>query len=118
MEVARIPDVSALGPPVVVLAHLSGSRRGQSDRISGDTLLVGTAPESHVRLAADHDPAPGPVHAVLRRRGLTYEIEAAAKQKVWVNGEPIEKMVLASSDRLLSSAARTWVFQRRPAWRS
>ncbi len=88
------------GAPVAVLAHLSGSRRGQTNRISGETLLVGTAAESQVLLPIDHDPAPGALHAVLRSQGLTYEIEAAAGHRVWVNGEPVQREVLASGDVL------------------
>jgi len=75
-----------------MLAQLSGSRRGKSDRISGETLLVGTAAESDVRLPADHLSSPGSIHAVLRSRGVTYEIEAAPGQSVWVNGEPVLNM--------------------------
>lgn len=93
-------DPSEAGKPVAMLAQLSGSRRGKSDRISGETLLVGTAAESDVRLPADHLPSPGSIHAVLRSRGVTYEIEAAPGQSVWVNGEPVERMLLASGDLL------------------
>ncbi len=93
-------DPSEVGKPVAMLAQLSGSRRGKSDRISGETLLVGTAAESDVRLPADHLPSPGSIHAVLRSRGVTYEIEAAAGQSVWVNGEPVGRMLLASGDLL------------------
>ncbi len=100
METANTFDASGVGRPVAMLAQLSGSRRGRSDRISGETLLVGTSGESDVRLPTDHDPPPGPIHAVLRSRGVTYEIEAAAGQSLWVNGESVEKILLASGDLL------------------
>lgn len=100
METANTYDPSGVSRPVAMLAQLSGSRRGHSDRISGETLLVGTAAESDVRLPADHDPPPAPIHAVLRSRGVTYEIEAAAGHSVWVNGESVERMLLASGDLL------------------
>ncbi len=100
METASPYDVTGMEVPVAMLAHLSGSQRGRSNRISGETLLVGTSAESHVRLPADNDPPPGPIHAVLRSRGLTYEIEAAAGQSVWVNGQLVERILLASGDLL------------------
>ncbi|GMR12011.1 MAG: hypothetical protein BMS9Abin29_0198 [Gemmatimonadota bacterium] len=100
METASSNDATGMGMPVAMLAHLSGSQRGQSDRISGETILVGTSAEAQVWLSADNDPPPGAIHAVLRRRGLTYEIEAGAGQSVWVNGQSVEGILLASGDLL------------------
>jgi len=100
VETASTYEVTGMGAPVAMLAHLSGTQRGRSDRISRETLLIGTGAEAHVRLPADHDPPPGPIHAVLRSRGLTYEIEAAAGQNIWVNGQSVERMLLASGDLL------------------
>jgi len=84
--------------PVVVF--LSGSRRGDSITLSGDTLSVGTDSGSDVPLPLDTAPLPLPTHATLERRGHSYEVVAAPGAEVWANGELVERLVLASGDVL------------------
>lgn len=81
-----------------VLVHLSGFRRGSSEPLVGDELRVGGAPEAEIQLAGLAGWSPAENHAVLRRRGETFELEAAEGQRVWVNGEAADRMVLASGD--------------------
>ena len=86
--------------PIPAVVFLSGSRRGETLRLKGDTLRVGTDPDSEIRIPADTEPIPLPHHATLRRRGHSYEINSAPGARVWVNGELLERLVLASGDVL------------------
>jgi S1-C subfamily serine protease len=84
--------------PVAVFVHLSGDRRGTTQRLSGDTLTIGTAPWASVVLPPDPGPGPEPIHATLHLRGDTYELVATAEADVWVNGQLVDTLVLASGD--------------------
>ncbi|MFC1661096.1 trypsin-like peptidase domain-containing protein [Gemmatimonadota bacterium] len=84
--------------PVAVFVHLSGDRRGTTQRLSGDTLTIGTAPWASVVLPPDPGPGPEPIHATLHCRGDTYELVATANADVWVNGRLVDTLVLASGD--------------------
>ncbi len=86
--------------PIPAVVFLSGSRRGETLRLEGDTLRVGTDPDSEIRIPADTEPIPLPHHATLQRRGHSYEINSAPGARVWVNGELLERLVLASGDVL------------------
>ncbi|MGD2067928.1 MAG: trypsin-like peptidase domain-containing protein [Gemmatimonadota bacterium] len=86
--------------PVAVFVHLSGDRRGTTERLSGDLITIGTAPWAHVVLPPDPGPGPEPIHATLHCRGLTYELVATANADVWVNGQLVDTLVLASGDLL------------------
>lgn len=85
--------------PVPVIVHLSGARRGTTQRLRSDTLRIGTGPEVEVHVA--HEPAVASRHATLVRRDNTYEIEAEPDRPIWVNGEAVEdRQRLASGDVL------------------
>lgn len=85
--------------PVVV--YLSGRRRGITQRLSGDTLRIGSAPAAEIRLDAGPYPEVGSVHAVLHRSGASYELEVRPEHLVWVNGEKInDHRFLQSGDVL------------------
>lgn len=84
--------------PVAVFVHLSGDRRGKTQRLSGDTLTIGTASWASVVLPPDPGPGPEPIHATLHCRGDTYELVATANADVWVNGRLVDTLVLASGD--------------------
>ena len=86
--------------PIPAVVFLSGSRRGETLRLRGDTLRVGTDPDCEVRIPADTEPMPLPHHATLERRGQSYEIISAPGARIWVNGELLERLVLASGDVL------------------
>ncbi len=88
------PERSA--DPIPVIAHLSGARRGTSERLGGTVAWLvrkddGTA-------SATIDAMPSAYDAELRRRGLSYELTARAGREIWVNGERTEHLVLASGD--------------------
>ena len=84
--------------PVPVIVHLSGARRGTTQRLRGDTLRIGTGPEVEIHVA--HEPAVASRHATLVRREDTYQLETEPDKPVWVNGQPAEHRALASGDVL------------------
>lgn len=94
--------IDAAGEPVApirVIVHLSGSRRGTTQRLRGDDdLRLGKSPE--VEIAVSPEPQVADHHATLHRQGLTYELVAEPGEKIWVNGAPVERHTLASGDLL------------------
>jgi S1-C subfamily serine protease len=95
---AEASAAALLDDPIPVLVFLSGSRRGTLVRLGGEHLHIGTDPEADIRIPMDTAPLPRPWHAVLMRRGDTYEIFAEEGADVWVNGEQVDQLVLASGD--------------------
>lgn len=91
---SRDPD------PTLVMVHLSGAHRGRTNVLMGDEVGIGTAPNALVHLSDRDRPRPGVRHATLKRRGRTYELLATPAHEVWVNGERVESLVLASGDVL------------------
>jgi serine protease Do len=89
-----------LDPLIPVLMFLSGSRRGHTMRLRGERASVGSDPACDVPLPGDTEPLPLPYHATLERRGQSYEVVAAPDAEVWVNGERVDRLVLASGDVL------------------
>jgi S1-C subfamily serine protease len=65
-----------------VLVHLAGERRGTTEPLSGDHVAIGGGGN------------------FLRKRGQTYELHAGTGGTVFVNGEAVETLVLASGDVL------------------
>lgn len=94
----REATATAVPRPVAVFVHLSGDRRGTTQRLSGEVLTIGTAPWADVVLPPDPGPGPEPIHATLHHRGDTYELVATANSDVWVNGQLVDTLVLASGD--------------------
>ncbi len=88
------------GTPIPVVVHLSRDRRGTTQRLVGEALRIGTSSEAEIRLPNEGAVGVGGYHATLTRRGQTYELETAPGRKVWVNGDPTERLVLASGDLL------------------
>lgn len=97
-QAAEASAATALDHPIPVIVFLSGSRRGTTLRLAGDHLHIGTDPEAEIRVPMDTAPLPQPWHAVLMRRGGTYEVFAEEGADVWVNGERVDHLVLASGD--------------------
>jgi S1-C subfamily serine protease len=71
-----------------------------------DTYKIGTGEEAEIRFSAE-DLTPGlsdvpgsGFHAVLERRGGTYELRPALQADVWVNGRRTERRLLESGDVL------------------
>ena len=85
---------------IPVVSFLAGSRRGDTLRLGGASLTIGTDVTSDIRLPDDTEPLPLGHHATLVRRGRTYQIVAAPGAGVWVNGEQVSELVLASGDVL------------------
>ncbi|NNG15760.1 MAG: trypsin-like serine protease [Gemmatimonadales bacterium] len=81
---------------IPVIAHLSGARRGTSERLSGAVVWLVLGDQSTVYATSDE--APSSYDAELSRRGQSYELTAVAGREIWVNGERTERLVLASGD--------------------
>ena len=81
---------------IAVIAHLSGPRRGTSERLRGAVAWLVLKDQNTVH--ATFDAAPSSYDAELSRRGQSYELAASAGQDIWVNGERAERLVLASGD--------------------
>lgn len=86
--------------PTPVLVHLSGPRRGEAVTLTGDEIRVSADAWAIDRPAADVEAPPTSHHAVLTRRGASYELTAEPGRSVWVNGERVDRLVLASGDVL------------------
>ncbi len=86
--------------PIPGLFHLTGSRRGTTEALIEDTVRIGTASDADIHVPADRERAVASHHATLHRRGQTYQLRAEPGRAVWVNGEPVDEMVLASGDVL------------------
>jgi S1-C subfamily serine protease len=85
--------------PIPLFVHLTGRRRGATDRPRGDYLRIGTFPGAEIELAATGE-VPPEEYAVLRRQGDLYEIDVAKGKEVFVNGDPVDRRVLATGDVL------------------
>jgi S1-C subfamily serine protease len=83
---------------IAVIAHLSGARRGTSERLRGAVVWLVLSDQSTVY--ATSDAVPSSYEAELSRRGQSYELTAVAGREIWVNGERTERLVLASGDVL------------------
>jgi serine protease Do len=91
--------VAPARPPTAVIIHLSGAHRGATVRLRGERLRVGTGRDAELRVSELDFAAPADGHcATLEQRGASYEIVPQPDCPVWVNGERIERLVLASGD--------------------
>ena len=93
-------DVDSAHAAIAVMVHLSGSRRGTSERLSGDSLRIGTGSDATIHFLADREPSVSSHHATLHRQDHSYELMVEVGEKVWVNGERAERVALASGDLL------------------
>ncbi len=81
-----------------MIVHLSGGRRGTTERQSGDTLRIGTSPEAEIWIPPQAGSPLAVHHATIHLRGSTHELEAEPGHAVWVNGSPVERQPLSSGD--------------------
>jgi S1-C subfamily serine protease len=84
--------------PVAVLIHLSGPRRGASQRLEGEMLRLGAGGQVEVRVSPE--PMVAEHHATLRREQSSYLVTVEPDRQLWVNGEPVRQRLLASGDVL------------------
>jgi hypothetical protein len=87
------------------LVFLSGARRGATEFLTEETVQIRVSGEGDAQLVGigpgkpSADLAAGFGHPVtLARRGSTYELRSTPGSRVWVNGDPVESLVLASGD--------------------
>lgn len=88
----------SLGDATYVLVHLSGVRRGSTDCLLGDAVTVGSGAAADIQARTTVDPGTPMILASLHRRGDSYQVVAAPGQGLWVNGDQVDSLVLASGD--------------------
>ena len=83
--------------PYPALVHLSGRQRGTTQLLLGNPLSITAAANRQVTVVAGAT-GEASVLAVLERRGASYELQADPGVEIWVNGEQVDNLVLASGD--------------------
>ncbi len=86
-------------PPTAVMVHLSGPRRGRTQRLSRDTLRVNPAAAGGVAIVGpDEPPGTGARIATLHPSGASFELVVESDRPVWINGDRRGARVLESDD--------------------
>ncbi|MDH3496693.1 MAG: trypsin-like peptidase domain-containing protein, partial [Gemmatimonadota bacterium] len=85
---------------VPVVTFLSGRRRGDTQRLTGEYLRIGTFPGAEIRLSTGPGEVPPEEYGLVRQQGGLYELDVAPGKEVFVNGDPVDRRVLASGDVL------------------
>jgi len=85
--------------PDAALVHLSGGRRGATEFIPGDRIVLSPASDGGIELSTSDETPPQSL-AVLERRGHTFGLTVTPGAEVWINGERLDELVLASGDVL------------------
>lgn len=80
------------------LVHLAGGRRGVTEQLQLDRVTIGSDTDAVIRVPGRAGSTPAGHHATLTRRGSTYEVTVVPDHEVWVNGEQVDHLVLASGD--------------------
>ena len=81
------------------IVHLSGRQRGTTEFLAGDHIVITSPPGGDVQISSTGEQSPATL-ATLDRRGHTFRLTVTPGADVWINGEQIEEMVLASGDVL------------------
>ncbi len=82
---------------IAAIVHLSGPRRGQTEKLSGKTLWIESI-DNGIKFIEPDESAPDNLVAVLHRSRESYEIETRAEHAIWINGEKTKNQLLASGD--------------------
>ena len=85
---------------IPVIVHISGIRRGTTERLSGKVVRIDPGPDGSITLLPPDESTSSEHYATLHASGSTYELAVAPGQTIWVNGEKVENHVLASGDLL------------------
>jgi len=84
--------------PVAAILHLSGPKRGRTDRLSGDTLHLEPIKRAGATIVPAARSRGAPRIATLQRSGESYVLLADPQREIWVNGEPVRERRLQSGD--------------------
>jgi len=86
--------------PYPALVYLSGRQRGTTQLLLGDRLSVLATADRQVSVVAGTTGAADATSllATLERRGASFELLAQPGVEIWVNGEQVDGLVLASGD--------------------
>ncbi len=80
-----------------VLVHIKGSRRGKTEVLDKNKMVVGTDPTSTLRFDPDMETTIGPQHAEIEWRECEYVLRDLGKG-TFVNDEQVEEVVLQDGD--------------------
>jgi hypothetical protein len=95
-EAAVLEDVGVKGPALVVRS--GGGRAGETFPLEGERTMIGRSPDCEIFL---DDVTVSRKHAVLQRRGNTFEIEdLGSLNGTFVNRRRVEKGELTHNDEL------------------
>lgn len=83
---------------MAAVLHLSGPKRGRTDRLSGDMLLLEQIARAGVSIVPPGRSRGASCAASLRRSRASYELVADPKHQVWVNGARVRQRQLQSGD--------------------
>jgi len=103
--------IGETAPPDAALVHLSGRRRGTTEFLSEDRVVITSAPDGGVDLTTSVDSSPGSL-ATLERRGHTFALTTSPGSEVWINGEKIDELEARAGarERIIATASRSVVF--------
>ena len=99
VELTKSTQESSSRAPVPTLVHISGQRRGTTERLPDATVRIDPAPSGIALVEADESEA-SQHFATLHPNGQTYELAVAPHQTIWVNGELVQNKILKSGDLL------------------
>lgn len=97
MTTARRTDDVTMVPAIV---YLSGRRRGTTVWPVGDYLRIGTFADAEIPLARTAGEVPAEEYGILRRFDQSYELDVAPGKELLVNGELVDRRLLAAGDGL------------------
>ena len=97
--------------PDAAIIHLSGRRRGATDFLSGNHVVLAAAADGIVEISSSSSPD-SRLLAILDRRGHTYRLTATPGAEVWINGERLDELeaLAGARERVIASASRSVVF--------
>lgn len=85
---------------IPVMVHISGIRRGTTERLSGKVVRISPGADGSIALLPPDESTDPEYYATLHSARPTYELAVAPGHTIWVNGEKVESQLLASGDLL------------------
>lgn len=90
--------MSEAAKPVAAMLHLSGPRRGRTDRLAADTLHVEPIARGGAAIVPAARSRGASRIASLQRSGESYALLTDPQREIWVNGERVRERRLQSGD--------------------
>jgi serine protease Do len=83
---------------VPVIVHLSGPKRGTTQRLRGTHLRIGPTAEFEIPVTQNSGPPVGSPHATLELSDSGYTLKVSGEHQIWVNGTPTREHLLSYGD--------------------